>query len=84
MVGLKLKYTVNVLMQMSQHIRITHIEPALKFFGGIQLMMTSNMILKKEVGNGSKLKMSSIVNCKTLDWILIYTVSCLNVEYMIY
>ena len=70
--------------------RNKHIDPALKFYNGVPLMITSNTNLKKGLGNGTRiiglsiqLKKDCIVNCKTWDGRLIHTVSCLDVEYMI-
>ena len=60
------------------------------FFHGVPLMITSNTSLKKDLGNGTRiiglsfqLKKDCLVNCKTWDVRLIYTVSCLDNEYIV-
>ena len=66
-----------------------HIDPALKFFHDIPLMITSNLYLKHDLGNGTRciglsiqLKKDCVVYCKKWDSRLIHTVSCLDIEYM--
>ena len=71
--------------------RNKHVDPALKFFYGVPLMTTSNTNLKESLGNGTRiiglyiqLKKDCIVDCKTWYGRLVHTVSCLDVEHMVY
>ena len=66
------------------------IDPVLKFYSGVPLMLIDNLHLKEGRGNGTKcfglsiqLKQDCDVHCKVWDGILIHTVSVLDVDYMI-
>ena len=70
--------------------RTKKVDPALKFYAGVPLMITDNKFIKDGRGNGTKciglkikMKKDCVVDCKNWDGRLIHIVSSLDVEYMI-
>ena len=70
--------------------RTKKLDPALKFYAFVPLMITNNVFIKEGRGNGTKciglkikMKRDWVVSCKNWDGKLVHTVSSMNVEYML-